>query len=128
MMNHKDINENKIQFEDFIVSSQANKIGDAIEVSMGGPWTAKRFVISEKLRHPTDATKIVLIAKAVVSYLGFELDPVAGTVKKCGAIVAHYVHDEVCGLHYVGKNLESTTEVCAVEESVEAALKQFAAM
>lgn len=113
MLNRQYINETTIRFEDFISSSQTNKIGDHVEVSMGGPYTASRFAISRRLRHPTDATKIVLVAKLVVSHAGYVADPVSSTVTKCGAVVAHIVCDDVCKLVYVGTQLDDPKDTTA---------------
>lgn len=113
MLNRKNINECTIQFEDFVLSSQPNRVGDHVEISMGGPYTAARFAISQRLRHPTDATKIVLIAKLVVSHAGYVADPVAATVTKCGKVVASIVIDDICQLVYIGTNLGDPKDVTA---------------
>lgn len=106
MLNRKTLNESTIQFEDFVTSSQPNRIGDCVEVSMGGPYTAARFAISRREHHPDDASLIRLTAKLVVSHAGYVADPVAATVTKCGAVVAHMVEDEVCQIVYVGTKLD----------------------
>jgi hypothetical protein len=126
-MNRKEIDADTIEFEDFVNSSQANAIGDSIEVPMAGPYTAKRFVISAKARHLTDSNKVVITARAFISHAGRELNPVTGTVKHCGSVVAHYIHDEACGLHYVGKNLEQSSAPYFCAETALEALRQFAA-
>lgn len=124
-MNRKEINADTISYEDFVTSSQGNNVGDHVEVPMGGPWTAKRFVVSRRDRHPSDAGKIVLTALAVVYHAGRELDPVAGTVKHCGKVVARYVHDAVCCLHFIGEDLSSPQTPCVCADSAQAALTQF---
>lgn len=101
MLNRKEIDANTIQFEDFLSSSAGNKVGDHVEVPMAGPYTAKRFVVRRRDRHPSDASKVLLTAVAIVSRGLYTLDPVAGVVKKCGTVVARYTHDEVCDLHYI---------------------------
>ena len=121
MINRKFIDENTIQFEDFAVSSASNKIGDHVEVSMGGPYTAKRFVISRRERIQGDGAKILLTAKAVVSVCLNVLDPVAGTITRCGEIVGHYTEDEICGLHYVtmGKDFDPNAPYFCADSALE---------
>lgn len=93
---------------------------------MGGPYTAARFAISLRERHPTDANRIVLTALAVIANGIFSLDPVAATVKRCGVVVADYVFDEVCNLHYVGENLEDTKAPYICADTASDALGKYA--
>ena len=127
MINRKYIDDSTIQFEDFVSSSADNRIGARVEVSMGGPYTAKTFVISGRQRHVSNPEMVTLTAKAVVTLGMLEADPVACVVKRCGTVVANIVHDEVCELFYIGENLADPKSLCTVAENLESALKQYAA-
>lgn len=125
MLNRQQINANTIKFAAFTAET-GNKVGDGVEVSMGGPYTAKRFVISLRERH-ADADKVQLTAVAIETAGLFELDPVAGTVAKCGAVVAHYVFDEIANLHYIGTDMENPRSDVICAESARDALAAFVA-
>ena len=123
MMNRKDISQNLITFEDF--KAGCFKVGQHLELPMGGPYTAKRFVVASVAKHLHKPDMVVCEARAIAYYKGYEADVVAGTVKKCGSVVAHVVYDEACELYYVGDKLEEVTAFAGSSECLEEAMKEF---
>lgn len=120
-INRKHISDDYITFEDY--KACAMNVGQHMELPMGGPYTAKRFVVSSVERHPTKHDMVTCFARAVVSYKAYDADVVAGTIKKCGSVVAYVVFDEVCDLYYVqGEDINGYT---TCNESLQEAMRDY---
>ena len=125
MLNRTFLDDETIQFEDYAACARGNRIGEHIEVLMAGHWSSKRFVITNSDRHPVDHAKLVLRAKGILTRAGRELDPVAGTVRHRGAVVARYVRDDASGLHYVGAALGTPDAPSYCGETAADALEKY---